>query len=739
MAMGDLNLSEAADIIISNADSAIFTVSAGVTSVDASKRTKAIEITGNNGNNSITGGKVSDTLSGGSGNDTLTGGSGSDMFIYTSGDDFITDFAPAQDKIKILNDTLKSVEIEDEEFVVLNFESGGTLTLQGAVKKGKPQKITIIDANDVTTSQIYGTESVNISNSDGSTIDARINPAVENISAANRSKAVNIIGNDNDNSIKGGSGADTLDGGEFSYDTLTGGKGADVFIYTGGDDVITDYNPDQGDVIRFVGVEVDTYSFEDDAVIFETDGGDLRILDGKAKPITWISDIGKTHVKSYISSDEIVFSKDDTLTVFDASVTLYRRKVGIDASRLTKVKGITITGNSNDNIIKGSSGNDSIYGLTGYNTITGGKGKDTIVHDKGNDVIMDYTPGQDLIKIKSTNTSLVGASVSADEDTGEETDIVFTFSNRSTITVKNAIKISNKGKKSYQKITIVDGSGTSTTKTYAVDSINLTNNSGTSFNANSPFNVDLVTINASRCTKPISIYGNDKGNIITGGSKDDIIVAGSKASTLNGGAGNDYVRGGGEGDSINGGRGNDSLFGYAGDDTIIGGAGNDTMYGGSGKDVFFYTSGDGNDVIMDYSSGDIIQLGKNTTIKSAARSGTDFVLNVGKNNITVRNIGTTAIKVVNYKGNEKTYDSTKSYTERFYMEEPWFVENDVNIVNSYNKDNNDLSSILQSDADNSAVTSEILSTPDYSNLFNNNTFENVQVISNKSNATGKKS
>ena len=163
------------------------------------------------------------------------------------------------------------------------------------------------------------------------------------------------------------------------------------------------------------------------------------------------------------------------------------------------------------------------------------------------------------------------------------------------------------------------------------------------------------------------------------------------------------------------------------------------MYGGSGKDVFFYTSGDGNDVIMDYSAGDIIQLGRSTTIKSAARSGTDFVLNVGKSNITVRNIGTSAIKVVNYKGNEKIYDSTKSYTERFYIETPWFVEDDVDIVNSDNKDNNDLSSILQSDADNSAVTSEILSTSDYSNLFNNNAFESVKVTSSKSNATGNKS
>ncbi len=50
--------------------------------VDASKRTKPIQITGNANDNSIVGGFGNDTVNGGSeSDDTLTGGKGKDIFV----------------------------------------------------------------------------------------------------------------------------------------------------------------------------------------------------------------------------------------------------------------------------------------------------------------------------------------------------------------------------------------------------------------------------------------------------------------------------------------------------------------------------------------------------------------------------------------------------------------------------------------------------------------------------------
>ena len=60
--------------------------------VDASKRSKAIQITGNALDNSIVGGTKNDTLNGAGGDDSLTGGKGNDIFVHSVGNDVITDY-----------------------------------------------------------------------------------------------------------------------------------------------------------------------------------------------------------------------------------------------------------------------------------------------------------------------------------------------------------------------------------------------------------------------------------------------------------------------------------------------------------------------------------------------------------------------------------------------------------------------------------------------------------------------
>ena len=59
----------------------------------------------------------------------------------------------------------------------------------------------------------------------------------------------------------------------------------------------------------------------------------------------------------------------------------------------------------------------------------------------------------------------------------------------------------------------------------------------------------------------------------------------------------------GDNDTLYGGSGNDWLFGEFGDDTLAGGAGNDTLLGGAGNDTYIFNVGDGNDIIVDNSSG----------------------------------------------------------------------------------------------------------------------------------------
>ena len=682
-------------LTISNSNNSSVTLEANISIADAGKRTKSVNIVGNKSNNSIKGGSGADTLEGAAGNDTLTGGKGKDIFVYSGGEDVITDYTTGTDKIKISDDEITNMEV-DEEDVVFSFGKGGTLTVKNAIKNGKAKKITITNKDGVTSAQTYGAASLTIANGDGSIINLVDNAYAENANASARTKAVRIIGNDYDNVIKGGKGADTLEGGEGD-DTLTGGAGADVFIYTGGDVVITDYNPSQKDIIRLVDVDMESnsYYFSGKDVVFETDSGNLTILNGKGKNITWLNSSGKSTSKAYLDASEKVFSKDATIKSYAANSYIKSNIVTIDASALKQA--IKITGNDNDNYIKGGSGADTLFGTAkGDNTLIGGAGNDVFIHEGGNTVITDYKVGADIIKL---NTEPVSAEITGEE----EKDILFTFKNNSTLTVLNVVKVS-KSTKTPQKLTITNKWNKTTTRAYALESITLTNSDSDSFNAAIDLNDTLKKISASKRTKAITITGNNNENTIIGGSKNDTIIAGTKSSTLSGGSGNDSIKGSAETDSISGGSGADVLYGLAGDDTIYGGAGNDTLYGGDGNDIFVYNSGNGSDVIMDYEVGDVIRLGKGLKVKKSAKSGKDYVLTIGSNKLTLKNAADKNISVVNSKNEYSNYNES-AYQESAYIEREsdfWFAKDDV-MAN-----NGGLDSILQNDSNSTAITTDKL-------------------------------
>lgn len=66
-------------------DSKLTKYDSTVVTIDASARTKALNITGNTKGNSIKAGAGNDTLDGGKGDDILIGGNGKDIFVYSSG------------------------------------------------------------------------------------------------------------------------------------------------------------------------------------------------------------------------------------------------------------------------------------------------------------------------------------------------------------------------------------------------------------------------------------------------------------------------------------------------------------------------------------------------------------------------------------------------------------------------------------------------------------------------------
>ena len=118
---------------------------------------------------------------------------------------------------------------------------------------------------------------------------------VTKLNASALSQSVNIIGNDSNNSIKGGKGADTISGG-IGNDTLTGGAGNDVFVYESGKDVITDYKAGE-DSIKIDGT-ISSTSYKGKDVVFTVGDGTLTVKGVKGKEISVTDSSGKTQTYS---------------------------------------------------------------------------------------------------------------------------------------------------------------------------------------------------------------------------------------------------------------------------------------------------------------------------------------------------------------------------------------------------------------------------------------------------------
>ncbi|MBE8953894.1 MAG: calcium-binding protein, partial [Quinella sp. 1Q7] len=237
-------------------------------------------IDGGTGNDSIKNENSNASINGGTGNDTienhgdktiLQGGAGSDMLI--NGEYFSSGGVKVSISGGDGNDTLTN--------------SGSNSVLYGGA------------GNDLIHNGYYYYRDWNIyydSSSGGEYNDSlkssnvTLDGGAGNDTIDNRGSNVSLNGGAGNDTITNYGTNVTIDGGKGN-DTLTGGKGADVFVYTAGKDVISDYA--SGDKIS-LGAAITATAVSGSNVVFTIGKGKLTVKDAKGKKLTLINSAGKT-------------------------------------------------------------------------------------------------------------------------------------------------------------------------------------------------------------------------------------------------------------------------------------------------------------------------------------------------------------------------------------------------------------------------------------------------------------
>ena len=563
------------------------------------------------------------TVSGGAGNDSIYSNPGAHVFKYKpeDGQDTVYDY-DSYNTIEIESGNVDNVYKDLGGDVIVSVALGGEIKLKDSADKA----ITIKDSFGETTSKVYentdetpwftfdeSETTLIFSNAfDGDKLSLeKFDKKIKSIDASEMTRDVDIFGNEESNTLIGGA----------SKSTLTGGAGDDLFVYSKGENIISDYGEGK-DKISLGDKKISDVKIADNDIKLSFEDGSLTIADGykdakgKDKKISMIDDEKSS---KYIFDEHKIFignrrgviltSADD----FDAKD--YSKLATIDGSAATDK--IHITGNNKKNYIVAGAGGSTLDGGKGKDTLVGGDGNDVFVYNakSGNKIITDYAE-DDLLDlseakitdafVKKDNAVLKVGSNKISVQGGESKEI--TFSSGGEIKVFSDGVIYNEDKTAatiYPKY---------------------------SSHEEKIFDDTVTQIDASAARKSVNLSST---------ATEDVTISGGKGKdSLTGSAGNDY---------LSGGKGKDVLRGNAGSDTLWGGKGNDSLWGSAGSDTFIYNRSEGKDIIYGFENDDMLQItGKFSTSFNGDKN--EISLKVGSGSVTLKDYTATEFNI-----NEEIY------------------------------------------------------------------------------------
>ena len=555
---------------------------------------------GSDGDDFITGTAEADVIDGGRGADRMTGGDGDDVYYVDNAGDLIVEW--------------------------YNAGKGGTDTVYSSVSYKLADKVEnltllgeegIIARGNASANVLTGNAGNNFLDGDGGSDTLR--------GAAGDDHLMGGAGND---MLDGGTGADIVDGGDGD-DTLLGGEGNDRLLGGNGRDLL------------------------------RGGAGTDRMEGGNGDDTYYVDDAADSVVEWYLGGkggNDLVYASVSYALPQNVEKLILTGTAAIDA---TGSKGAdSLHGNEAANLIAGLDGDDRLYGNGGDDTLRGGNGRDELYGGTGHDRLFGDA-GDDLL-VGGEGADFLDGGYGKDRLEGGNGDDTYVVDSVEDLVVEWAANGLGGTDTVQAHVSYTLGANLENMVLLGTGAINATGNAqGNMLSGNGGANVldgrdgDDLLRGYEGDDLLLGGEGNDR---LDGGAGNDRLVAGEGADFLDGGDGEDRMEGGngddtyvidsagdvaiewfgfghgghdtveagiswalgdnfedlvllGDGDlSATGNRLDNLIRGNDGDNLVVGAGGNDVLYGGAGADRFVFAKGDGRDTIMDFATGDVLDM-----------------------------------------------------------------------------------------------------------------------------------
>jgi Ca2+-binding RTX toxin-like protein len=591
-------------------------------------------LTGNGGDNSIAGGNGNDTIIGGAGADTLAGGDGVDTLTYASsgaGVNVNLSNATGHTGGDAAGDSLSGFEnlIGSDHHDELTGDANANVLVGGAGSdnlNGGEGNDTIVGAqgDDV----IVGGNGVDVLDLSGvqgavefdqdfigairGTGFFAILDGIERLVLTTQNDV--IIFNAGVRDLFGGAGNDTLWGGDDFDDTIEGGVGADNLNGFDGTDTLV-YATSSAGVTVNIGANTASGG---DAAGDTIQNFEHLVGSAHADQLTGTSSAnniqggdGNDTINGGAGGDTLVGGSGTNTVSYAGSAQGVTLNMHTNTYSGGDAAGDSLSGFA---VIIGSDGNDNISGSTTIETMEGGAGADTL--DAGPGIGFDavsYASSNAGVTVRMDGTTSAGGHAEGDVVTNFR--ILIGSQHGDSLIGSNASETLIGG----AGADAIDGGGSFDYVEYRTSTagvtINLLNGAGSGGDAAGDSFTNVEGAIGSRLNDAIT--GGAGVNFLDGDVGNDTIEGGQGADILMGGEGNDTVSyasssagvnvsiefasaagvgGDAEGDDLNGFEAvigsahNDTLTGSGTHDTIEGGAGADVINGANGQDMLSYNS-----------------------------------------------------------------------------------------------------------------------------------------------------